>query len=83
MTDDETSGGSHGFQIVHEREKTHHFSSSEFRVIKDWMKAIMKATITRDYSGGSRIERWSTRADLIWKYLQPRWCRRVISRRFR
>jgi hypothetical protein len=51
MTDSSTGPGSHGFQIVHEREKTHYFSSSDYRVVKDWMKNIMKATITRDYSG--------------------------------
>jgi len=50
MTDASNGPGSHGFQIVHEREKTHYFSSNDYRVVKDWMKNIMKATITRDYS---------------------------------
>ncbi len=55
MTEANSNPGGHGFQIVHEREKAHYFSSNDYRVVKDWMKNIMKATITRDYSGGSLL----------------------------
>lgn len=48
---DPNSGAGYGFQIVHDREKTHYFASNDHRVIKDWMKNLMKATISRDYSG--------------------------------
>lgn len=51
MTDANTSSGNYGFQLVHDGQKTHHFSSSDHRAIKDWMKNLMKATITRDFTG--------------------------------
>jgi len=35
---------------VHDTDKTHFFSSAEHNVIREWMKAIMKATIGRDYT---------------------------------
>ncbi|KAG7530680.1 hypothetical protein FFLO_04850 [Filobasidium floriforme] len=47
---DPNAGSGFGFQLVHDREKTHFFASNEHRVIKDWMKNLMKATISRDYS---------------------------------
>lgn len=52
---DPNAGSGFGFQLVHDREKTHFFASNEHRVIKDWMKNLMKATISRDYSGKSRV----------------------------
>lgn len=51
MTDSNPSSGNYGFQLVHDREKAHHFSSNDHRVVKEWMKNLMKATITRDFSG--------------------------------
>lgn len=58
--------GKYGFRIDHdaylpspsggasstprEEFKPHYFSSDEKTVVRDWMKAIMKATIGRDYS---------------------------------
>jgi hypothetical protein len=48
---DPNAGSGFGFQLVHDREKTHFFASNDHRVIKDWMKNLMKATISRDYSG--------------------------------
>ena len=48
---DPNSGSGFGFKIIHEKEKTHAFSSNDDRVVKDWMKNLMKATISRDYSG--------------------------------
>ncbi|KAJ9096715.1 hypothetical protein QFC21_004985 [Naganishia friedmannii] len=50
MTDANTSSGNYGFQLVHDGQKTHHFSSSDHRAIKEWMKNLMKATITRDFT---------------------------------
>lgn len=55
LSDPNTSAGNYGFQIAHEQGKTHFFSSNEHRVIKEWMKQLMKATITRDYSGEQRM----------------------------
>ncbi|KAJ9114738.1 hypothetical protein QFC22_005614 [Naganishia vaughanmartiniae] len=50
MTDANTSSGNYGFQLVHDGQKTHHFSSGDHRAIKEWMKNLMKATITRDFT---------------------------------
>lgn len=50
LSDGNANAGSYGFQIVHERDKTHYFSSTDHRVVKEWMKQLMKATITRDYN---------------------------------
>lgn len=55
LSDPNTSAGNYGFQIAHDQNKTHFFSSNEHRVIKEWMKQLMKATITRDYSGESGV----------------------------
>ncbi|KAL7422543.1 hypothetical protein Q5752_003191 [Cryptotrichosporon argae] len=49
LADENTNPGSYGFRLIGS-EKTHHFSSSEQVQIREWMKAIMKATINRDYS---------------------------------
>ncbi|KAG6864282.1 hypothetical protein C0991_010835 [Blastosporella zonata] len=48
--DENVNPGRYGFRIEHEHDKTHYFSSDEKGAIRDWMKAIMKATIGRDYS---------------------------------
>ncbi|KAF9069085.1 hypothetical protein BDP27DRAFT_1325996 [Rhodocollybia butyracea] len=48
--DENVNPGKYGFRIEHENDKTHFFSSEEKSVIRDWMKAIMKATIGRDYT---------------------------------
>ncbi|KAJ7786636.1 hypothetical protein B0H16DRAFT_1401843 [Mycena metata] len=48
--DENVNPGRYGFRIDHEHDKTHYFSSDEKMVVRDWMKAIMKATIGRDYS---------------------------------
>lgn len=42
--------GRYGFRIEHDNDKTHFFSSDEKTTVRDWMKAIMKATIGRDYT---------------------------------
>ncbi|KAJ7754933.1 hypothetical protein DFH07DRAFT_494448 [Mycena maculata] len=48
--DENVNPGRYGFRIDHDHDKTHYFSSDEKMVVRDWMKAIMKATIGRDYS---------------------------------
>ncbi|KAF8138820.1 hypothetical protein EV363DRAFT_1580521 [Boletus edulis] len=50
VADENIDPGRYGFRIVHETDKTHFFSSDEQTVVREWMKAIMKATIGRDYS---------------------------------
>ncbi|KAK4689839.1 hypothetical protein P7C73_g260, partial [Tremellales sp. Uapishka_1] len=49
IVDENTNPGSYGFRLVGP-EKTHYFSSSEQMPVREWMKALMKATIARDYS---------------------------------
>ena len=48
--DEKVDPGRYGFRIEHDHDKTHYFSSDEKSIVRDWMKAIMKGTITRDYS---------------------------------
>jgi hypothetical protein len=48
--DENLNPGKYGFRIEHDNDKTHFFSSDEKNIVRDWMKAIMKATIGRDYS---------------------------------
>lgn len=40
----------YGFKAIHDTLPTHYFSSSDSVTIRNWMKALMKATIGRDYS---------------------------------
>lgn len=40
----------YGFKAIHESLPTHFFSSSDPIVTRNWMKALMKATIGRDYT---------------------------------
>ena len=56
QADENIDPGRYGFQIIHDVDKTHYFSSDEIIVIREWMKAIMKATITRDYSSTFGLE---------------------------
>ncbi|KAF9266108.1 hypothetical protein L218DRAFT_996886 [Marasmius fiardii PR-910] len=48
--DENVNPGKYGFRIDHDNDKTHFFSSDEKVSVRDWMKAIMKATIGRDYA---------------------------------
>ena len=52
LADENMDPGRYGFRIVHDTEKSHFFSSDEQLVVREWMKALMKATITRDYTSG-------------------------------
>lgn len=51
--DENLDPGRYGFRIDHDHDKTHYFSSEEKTAVRDWMKAIMKATIGRDYTSAS------------------------------
>ena len=50
LADENVDPGRYGFRIVHDTEKSHFFSSDEQLIVREWMKALMKATITRDYT---------------------------------
>lgn len=51
--DENVNPGKYGFRLTHDTEKTHYFSSEEQMVVREWMKALMKATIGRDYTSES------------------------------
>lgn len=53
LADENVDPGRYGFRIVHDTEKPHLFSSEEQLIVREWMKALMKATITRDYASTS------------------------------
>lgn len=69
IADENIDPGRYGFRIVHETDKTHFFSSDEQSVVREWMKAIMKATIGRDYS--SEWELSSASASLMKYWTEP------------
>lgn len=51
IVDESANPGNYGFRLVGPgNEKPHYFSSSDQGELRDWMKALMKATIARDYS---------------------------------
>lgn len=50
VVDENLNPGKYGFRLVHETQPAHFFCSDEQPVIREWMKALMKATIDRDYS---------------------------------
>ncbi|THG96991.1 hypothetical protein EW026_g4932 [Hermanssonia centrifuga] len=50
VADENIDPGRYGFRIVHDSDKTHYFSHDEQIVIREWMKALMKATISRDFT---------------------------------
>ncbi|KAF8524552.1 hypothetical protein BU17DRAFT_42692 [Hysterangium stoloniferum] len=50
IADENTNPGKYGFKIVHDNEPSHYFSFEEQLPVREWMKALMKATIDRDYS---------------------------------
>ena len=54
LADENVDPGRYGFRIVHDTEKPHLFSSDEQLVVREWMKALMKATITRDFTSKSQ-----------------------------
>lgn len=50
IADENANPGKYGFRIVHDIEPPHFFSSEEQLAVREWMKALMKATIDRDFS---------------------------------
>ena len=50
VADDTINPGRYGFWIIHDVNKPHAFASDGYNVVRDWMKALMKATIDRDYT---------------------------------
>ncbi|KAF9653416.1 hypothetical protein BDM02DRAFT_3182935 [Thelephora ganbajun] len=48
--DEDIKPGNYGFKMEHPNDKTHMFYSDTQSVIREWMKALMKSTIERDYS---------------------------------
>ncbi|KDN34981.1 hypothetical protein RSAG8_11987, partial [Rhizoctonia solani AG-8 WAC10335] len=50
IADENANPGRYGFRIVHDTAKPHFFSSEEQVVVREWMKALMKATILRNYN---------------------------------
>ena len=50
IVDENVNPGRYGFRLIQENMKTHYFSSDEQIIVREWMKALMKATIGRDYS---------------------------------
>jgi hypothetical protein len=55
IADEATHPGRYGFRIVHDAQKPHFFSSEDHGTIREWMKALMKATIDRDFARMSSI----------------------------
>lgn len=49
IPDENINPGQYGFRITHDHGKEHSFSSEEQLVIREWMKALMKTSISRDY----------------------------------
>ncbi|KAB5589124.1 SH3 domain-binding protein [Ceratobasidium theobromae] len=47
IADERAHPGQYGFRMVHNTLKPHYFSSEEQIVIREWMKALKKATIVR------------------------------------
>jgi hypothetical protein len=50
VADENIDPGRYGFKIVHDNDKTHFFSHDEQLIIREWMKAMIKATISRDFT---------------------------------
>ncbi|KAI9462035.1 hypothetical protein F5148DRAFT_1214326 [Russula earlei] len=50
LADENIDPGRYGFKLLHESDRSHFFSSDEQMVVREWMRALMKATIDRDYT---------------------------------
>ncbi|CAG8783351.1 35416_t:CDS:2, partial [Racocetra persica] len=48
IPDENILQGKYGFKLVHDTERAHYFAHENLGKIREWMKAIMKATISRD-----------------------------------
>lgn len=54
MPDENIRPGSYGFKMIHDNDRIHYFSSEAQLVVREWMKALMKSTIDRDYTSAFR-----------------------------
>jgi hypothetical protein len=50
IADENVDPGKYGFRLLHDSDRSHFFSSDEQMVVRGWMRALMKATIDRDYT---------------------------------
>ncbi|KAH9959220.1 hypothetical protein BC827DRAFT_1214888 [Russula dissimulans] len=50
VADENIDPGRYGFKLLHDSDPPHFFSSDDHMVVREWMRALMKATIDRDYS---------------------------------
>jgi len=50
VSDESANAVGYTFKIVHDTPRTHYFSFDDATALRGWMKAIMKATIGRDFS---------------------------------
>lgn len=50
VSDESVNAAGYTFKIVHDTQRTHYFSFEDATAMRGWMKAIMKATIGRDFS---------------------------------
>ncbi|CAG8492104.1 5801_t:CDS:10 [Cetraspora pellucida] len=48
IPDENILQGKYGFKLVHDTERAHYFAHENLGKIREWLKAIMKATISRD-----------------------------------
>jgi sugar/nucleoside kinase (ribokinase family) len=48
--DESIHPGNYCFKIHHDRERTFYFYTEHEKSMKDWLKALMKATIARDFT---------------------------------
>ncbi|KAI8443344.1 hypothetical protein BY996DRAFT_8270594 [Phakopsora pachyrhizi] len=49
VMDADVHPGRYGFRIIHDNGSAHAFSAEDSKLLRDWMKAVMKATIDRDW----------------------------------
>ncbi|KAH9473155.1 hypothetical protein MJO28_001017 [Puccinia striiformis f. sp. tritici] len=49
VMDSDVHPGRYGFRIIHDNGTSHLFSADDSKLLRDWMKAMMKATIDRDW----------------------------------
>ena len=75
IADKHTNPGKYGFCIMHTSKKPHFFSSEVQTDIREWINALMKASISRDYKRTwLHCSRRSTRVIIV--SMQSRSCRR-------
>jgi PH domain len=79
VADENVDPGRYGFKLTHESDRAHFFSSDDHTVIREWMKALMKATIDRDYSSAFHLCNSMPKTK---GHMQGPWCPRSMCRQF-